>query len=240
MRVLPTLRRISLYTGLLGTLCFAGWKCGKNSPWNSITEGMIVYDVSYPLEMDNPYLNIYPSEMTFLFKGGKVKARLASFADVVTSEFIIDHNKRTFVQYFKAFDDKFRLVLDHHGVKGMLKELPDVQLNNTMETDSLAGFLCRKSLASFATLPEDKFTLYHTRAIDIDSPNWCNKYNAIDEVLLAYDIEQFGKRLRLKAKKVVYQEIPDEKFAEPEGYEDVSIQDMNLQIQDLMSQFKTE
>jgi len=238
MRLHPSLRRIGLFTSLLGLLCFAGWKCGENSPWNSITEGMIVYDVSYPLELDNPYINIYPGEMTFFFKDGKVRARLASFADVVTSEFIIDNKARTFVQYFKAFDEKFRLELDHTGVQGMLSELPDVQLRETTETDSLAGFLCRKSLASFASLPEDKFTLYHTRAINIKCPNWCNKYDAIDEVLLAYDIEQFGKRMRLKAKEVVYQEIPDDKFAEPKGYADISMEEMKVQIGGLVAQFE--
>jgi hypothetical protein len=213
------------------------WNCGTGFSFKSLDEGKIIYDVTFPFDADNPYINIYPKEMIFLFKDGKVKLKLASFAEVVTSEFLIDNNDKTFCQYFKVFDDKYQLKLDNSGVQQMVNTLPPINLKSSETTDSLAGMLCNTTIAAFMNHPEDSILLYHTSAIDIDTPNWCNQYNAIPEVLMAYELEQFGKRMRLTAREISYEEVSDEEFLHQEGFKDVSMNEMKLQIENLLADF---
>jgi len=227
-------------TALFLALCFLvllNWNCGSKFSFGSLDEGKIIYDVTFPFDADNPYINIYPSEMTYIFKDGKVKITLASFAEVVTSEFIIDNNDRTFNQYFKVFDDKYRLQLNDRGVEDMVNTLPALSLKSTEEHDSLAGYLCNKTMATFLNSPGESISLYHTAAIDMDCPNWCNQYSSISEVLMSYEIEQFGKRMRLVAREVNYEEISDDEFIEPQGFTDVNMAEMKGHIETLLSDF---
>jgi len=216
-------------------LMFAG--CSNSPEPHASNEGVIVYEVSFPFDEDNPYINIYPKEMTFTFKGDKVRAKLASFAEVVCSEFIMDNSAKTFSQYFKVFDEKYKMNLNDAEVQEMVAQFPTMNLSSTSEIDSLAGLLCKKSFAHFVDRSIQPITLYHTSAIGISAPNWCNQFSEIQEVLLGYEVEQFGKRMQLTAKEVRYEAVSDEKFNTPQGYEDLSFEEMHSKIADLVSQF---
>lgn len=209
----------------------------KEIPTN---QGVIVYEVSFPFDQDNPYINIFPKEMTFTFKENKIKAKLASFAEVVCSEFIIDNSEKRFEQYFKVFDEKYHMELDEKGVAEMLKHLPNLELRNTAEIDSVAGLICAKSLASFIDRSAQPIILYHTHKIQLDEPNWYNQFSDLKDVLLAYEIEQFGKRMRLEAKEIRYEAVSDSDFVSPSGYSTVSFDEMHGKIEGLVAQFDQE
>lgn len=227
------LRAIMVIGGIFACLS----SCSPNLPQASSNEGVIVYEVSFPFDTDNPYINIYPREMTFTFKGDKVRAKLASFAEVVCSELIMDNSKKTLSQYFKVFDEKYKMELNDEGVQEMMAEFPSLNLHSSAEIDSLAGILCKKSFAYFLDRSIQPITLYHTSAIGISAPNWCNQFSEIQEVLLGYEIEQFGKRMQLTAKEVRYEPVSDDKFLSPQGYESLSYDEMHTKIADLVAEF---
>ena len=237
MKIHPKLYGISSLLVLGLTLAVYLAACSGANPGKSNTEGVIVYEVSFPFDQDNPYINIFPKEMTFTFKKNKIRAKLASFAEVVCSEFIIDNTNKRFEQYFKVFDEKYHLQLDEEGVQQMIGLMPNLELHTTTELDSLAGLICAKSLANFIDRSAQPIVLYHTPTIGIRSPNWYNQFSELNDVLLAYEIEQFGKRMRLEAKEIRYEEVSDDKFILPEGYESVSFTEMHSKIEDLVAQF---
>lgn len=203
----------------------------------NIKEGRITYDVSFPYDQDNPFINIYPKEMSFVFKDGKIRAKLSSFAEVVRSEFIIDNDKKEFTHCFKVFDEKYVMELSEAELGQMMDEFPATDVLGTAQLDSLAGFLCRKSIASFAGRVDESIDIYHTNHIIIPDPNWYNQFHSVPEVLLSYEIEQFGKRMKLVAREISCEEIPDSEFELPKGYTSVSFGEMKGKISELVAQF---
>ena len=224
-------------TPLIISMLILFFGCSPSEDTRVMNEGVIVYEVSFPFDQDNLYINIYPREMTFTFKDNKVRAKLASFAEVVCSEFIMDNSNKSFTQYFKVFDEKYKMELDDAGVQKILAELPTFNLQESNELDSLAGILCQKTFAHFIDRSIQPITLYHTGDIPIDAPNWYNQFSEINEVLLGYEVEQFGKRMELTAKQIRYEPVPDERFNAPNGYADLSFDEMHLKISNLVAEF---
>lgn len=224
--------------GTVLILLIATFSCSSSEESDTRNEGVIVYDVSFPQDKDNPYINIFPQEMTFTFKDDKVRAKLSSFAEVVSSELIIDNAERKFNHFFKVFDEKYRVELDDDGVIEMISGFPEIKVENTSERDSLAGIICKKSLAYYLDRSSQPVILYHTPMIDLAAPNWFTQFKDLQEVLLGYEIEQFGKKMRLTAREVRYEAVNDNYFEAPSGYEQVSLDEMESKIGELVAQFE--
>lgn len=222
---------LSLITILFLTQC----KEAEESP--NFDEGVIVYEVTFPFNQDDLLIHLFPGEMEMEFKQDKIHGRLKTVGNIVQTDFIVDNKSREFNQLLKAFEDRYVLSLDEKGVAGMLSTLPQMKLTPTEETDSLAGYLCRKTIAEFTNDSVPNIELWHTSEIDIDSPNWCNQFNALDEVLLGYEIEEYGMRMRLRATEVKYVEVKDENFGIPPDHKSVDLANMRAKIFELMETY---
>lgn len=225
---------------LAGLVVITLASCDTSDKQREFSEGVIEYEVSFPFDQDDVLINLYPQKMTMNFDNGQIQAELRSLGGIVTSQFFVDNNTRHFSQTLKSFDEKTVMSLDASGVASMLGNMPRMALKTTEETDSIAGFLCHKTIANFTTDSVPAIVLYHTSEIIFEDPNWWNQFNGCKEVLLGYEVEQYGMRMRLLATSVLMEEVDDQVFKIPEGYSAVDWQGMHSKIKGLLDQFQED
>ena len=233
-------KKIDVVGIALCMLCFVISSCDVDPFGNSINEGVIEYDVSFPYLENSVLKNVFPEEMVFHFKDDQVHGELKSLGGIVSTEYIANGESQELVQMLKAFKDRYAMKLSSDQVGVMLTEMPAVTFEFTDETDSIAGYLCKKTIANFLTDSVPPIILYHTDQIEIENPNWFTHFREIKGVLLAYELEQYGMRMKLRARKVINQKVENDFFKVPEQYEMIKRSEMAQHVNDMISQFTVD
>lgn len=229
---------VTLYTRFsLAILLLSLVSCGGGNIFNRKNEGIIFFDVSFPYEPNSIRLELYPKEMTFEFHKDQMHASISSSFGVVATDIFIDNKNQQFTQILKSFGDHYSMSLNESNIKTWTNRQQITRIEHTSDTLTIAGFLCKKSIAY---LPNDSLPpiqLYFTDEIKIDQTNWWNQFDEIEGCLLAYEVEQYGKRMRLVAREVRFQDVAPESFTVPAGATAVDADGMYDQMDKLMSEF---
>lgn len=200
--------------------------CGKKE----ITEGVIEYEVSYPYLNANDFMvKMLPNKMTMKFKDGKFKTSVTKGKSIRT-ELISDCKAKTIQTAFQFGTKKICVELTEAEIKSMLKEFPSVTYIDVNDKDTLVGFDCLKKEAVFENIAYPEAELWYTNDIKIENANWCYPYSDIKGVLLMYEIERYGLRMRLKATKFKEEEIDDSEFNAPSGFKKVALKDFEDEV----------
>jgi GLPGLI family protein len=218
-------------------VCLLLASCGDNPIFRGKSQGVIYYDVTFPYEQNSLMVELFPKEMILDFKGKKMHSNIKSSYGVVATDFIIDSREHTIVQMLKSFTDRYAMTLEDEHVEKWIHQYPTVRIEYTNETDSIAGYLCRKAVAYFQNDSLPSVDLFYTKDLNIETSNWWNQFQGLDGFLLGYDIEQYGKRMRLRAREISFEEVPDEKFTVPTNYLPIDIDGMNAQMDKLVDEF---
>ena len=228
MKTVKTLTLLIAFTviGVLATRC--------STLSDKKVEGTILYDVSFPYLEDPVLANVFPEEMKLSFQGGNTHGYLKSLGGIVTSEFISNEKDRTFTQLLKAFSDRYVMQLDETEVQDYLKGQTLLELVPTKETKEICGYTCQKTIANFRTDSMPPVYLFHTNELDLPNPNWFNQYAAIEGVLLGYEVEQYGMRMKLEAKEVTLKEVDNTLFTVDSKYQTIDANKMESVIDSLM------
>lgn len=230
-------QRITLITALLIFLASALWRCSSGGLFSRKDEGQIIYDVSFPFEANSLLLELYPKEMVFEFKKDLIHTSVKSSYGVISTEFIIDNDEMTFTQMLKSFNERTYMELTEEAMPIWLKQYPRVRIEETDRTDSIAGYLCHHAIAYFLNDSVPPIDLYYTRDLSVRGTNWWNQFSALDGFLLGYEVEQYGKRMRLRAREVRFEPVSDERFVVPADYVKVDPGGMRHRIKSLMEEF---
>jgi hypothetical protein len=232
----PTLKaRFAACFIALSILIFSG--CGIGEKFESKSEGVIIYDISFPFEEPSVLLDLYPKEMYFHFKGNKMHSEIRSSYDILNSDFIIDHDTRSLVQMLKNMSQRSYMSLDEQGVASWMSQFGQFRFEPTEEQMTIAGYICQKTLAHFNDSSLPPVTIYHTKGIGLLNDNWWNQFKGIDGFLFGYEIEQFGKRMRFMAREVRFEAVEDAKFQVPSNYKHISPDEMNAQLKNVVEEF---
>lgn len=209
--------------------------CGSNK----VTEGVIEYDVTYPyLNASDFMVKMLPNKMTMKFKDGKFKT-VVSKGKSIRTEFISDCQNKTLSTAFQFGTKKLSVSLTEAEIKGMLKEFPRVTYIDVKDSDTLAGFQIRKKEAVFEDISYPEAELWYTDEIELENANWCYPYNDIKGVLLRYDIERYGLRMRLKASKFTQEDVDDSEFELPQGFKKVKLKDFEAEVKKIFGMVVT-
>lgn len=200
-------------------------------------EGTIIYDVSFPYEQNTLMLELYPKEMSFDFNKHYMRASIRSAWGVMTTDLIIDNQKREYSQLLKSFSDKYYMTLDENNIGDWLAYSPQLTIEKTNDTLTIAGYLCEKSIARFSNDSLPSIELYHTNELRIDESNWWNQFSQVDGFLLGYELEQYGKRMRLRAREVRFQPVAPEQFVIPADYIPLDARAMKSQLEKVVDEF---
>lgn len=227
--------KLTLLAGACITIILAG--CSMATKSTNQMEGRIVYDVTFPYESNTIMMDLFPKEMVFHFKGNLMHGEVKSSYEMLTSDFVVDNNNMTVVHMLKNMGERYALNLQGDEVATWLKQYPAMRMESTSETVNIAGYVCNKTLAHFPNDSLPVIELYHTKGLGIDGRNWWNQYNGIDGFLLGYDVEQYGKRMRIRAREVHFEQISDDQFKVPEKYKQVTMEEMSQELLSVVNDF---
>lgn len=228
--------------GLLLILAIGFTTCGKISEQvfqDKISEGHIEYDITFPdIEQDQITASLLPTKMYLFFNNKTSSLEFESMGGVFKNRIIAFGEQKKVAHELKVFRKKLSTLMTQSQVADMISDFPDCTIILTNETDSVAGFLCRKATVVFSDVERPEYNVYFTEAINLITPNWYNQYARIPGVLMAYEIEQFGIKMRLEATQVHAEPVPPEFFTATEGYEEVSQEIMQVEMEQLVSTFE--
>jgi hypothetical protein len=193
-----------------------------------ITEGVIVYDVTYPeLDSDNLMLEMLPNEMKMTFKDDKFKSQLKTGAGIVEMTVIANGEQKLMHNMIKLFSDRYVLTLDEDDALKFTNVIPPFQINYIDGVDTIAQAVCNRILIDFGAAKNESYIFAFTDEIALKSPNWCTPYHEIEVVLLDYRVENYGMNMRLRATSISSEEVDDSEFIVDERYQSLSVSEFN-------------
>ncbi len=200
-------------------------------------EGKIVYELTYPFESNSVMMDLYPTEMTFHFKGSKLHSEVKSSYDIMTTNLIVDCENKVFTQLLKNMSKRFGTRLNEEETRAWYGRYPKLIYTTTEETINIAGYICNKAIAHFAHDSLPAIDIYYTKGLGLSCTNWWNPFEQIDGFLMGYDMEQYGMRMRLRAKSVSFEAVDDKYFEIPKNFEMVDGNTMDLQMKNMVTEF---
>ena len=75
-----------------------------------------------------------------------------------------------------------------------------------------------------------------TDEIELSNPNWYTPYSELENVMLQYEVEQYGMNMHLAAREVRFEEVDLSHFEVPEDYDSISPDSMMVMLEDLIAE----
>lgn len=204
-----------------------------------ISEGTIEYQITFP-EMSDESITatLLPETMIYAFKEDQFASYFEAAGGVFKNKIIADKKTKKLQHQLKVFRKRIKVLMDETDVLQMLANYPKMTVVKTEDTDSIAGFICEKALVIFEDIETPEIEIYYTKDIKMNNPNWCTQYHEIEGVLMAYEIEEFGIRMRLEAVDVNPAEISPDVLVPDEDYQSISKESMDIELAQLVETFE--
>ena len=177
-----------------------------------------------------------PDKATLEFKEDRFVSQVSSGIAFRTT-LIGNNTERTIDQVLQLLSKRFYTSMTERDVMAFNSSMPEMTLIYTNETDTVAGYKCKKAIAIFNDISRPEIELYYTDDIGLKDPNWHTPYAEIPGVLLRYEMEQYNMRMRLEAISVEKIIIPEERFKIQENFEEVAPERMQYELQQILETF---
>ena len=187
---------------------------------NLISEGIIVYSAT-PLDEGHPFASYAPSKMTVKFKDNNFSAYMTAGMGALTASFISNPEKQTFTQVIRLFTDTYFVVQEKEEIQKENQQV-DIEIKPTKETKMIAGYNCKKAIASVKGDEPAEYEIYYTNDINIQNSNFANPYFKLDGVLMEYRMKKFGLEMQFTATSITKEKVDDAVFEVPENCEQIS------------------
>lgn len=224
---------------IMGLLIVA---CNKISPGSfsgNISEGIIEYKISFPeLGDESLTATLMPEIMVYAFKENAFASYFEAAGGVFKNRIIADRNDKTVEHQLKVFRKKVKVMMDETEVLQMLAQYPKMQVIETDVVDTIAGYPCKKAIIVFEDVEKSQIDVYYTKEIDMEKPNWCTQYHEIDGVLMAYEIVEFGIRMRLEAVSVRKEKVLPDLLKPQDDFTPISKESMDVELAQLVETFE--
>ena len=126
----------------------------------------------------------------------------------------------------KFFDIKSACIQKEEELTAENKEY-EIKLEETKETKVIAGYKCKRVIASMLNNPSNIFDIYYTTDLGKDSINHIGPYKGIKGMLMQYRLKKLGLELCFTATSVRKIEVKDELFEIPSYYKIVTRPEMD-------------
>ncbi len=195
-------------------------------------EGIIEYDLKYlEDENKNPIISLLPTTMSFQFKDNNCIQSVEGWMGIFKMGGIYNNDEQITTAFLKIMADKY--IYQGNSAFGY-NEYPDMKIEFTDETKEIAGFKCKKVNIIIPDSEIENFSVYYTDKINLENANLFNPFKEIPGVLLEFQYEMFDITTSLTATRVEQIEITDETFDLPVGFKNVSKEEMEEVINNLM------
>ncbi len=214
------MKKILVISALIGLITGS---CNYTNP-KYINEGTIEYDAKV-VDEDHAMASLAPGKMTVHFKDNMFAAEMSTMG-VFTTTFIADPVKKQLIQLVKVFEIKQACIDDEKGIQAE-NDAYKLDFTETKETKEIAGYKCKKVIATLVEDPTVKFDVYYTEELNVKAPNFANPYSKINGMLMEYRLKKFGLEMTFTAIGVKKEEIPDETFELPAYYKVITKAEMD-------------
>jgi len=200
-------------------------------------EGKIVYTMS----VDNA--NMPPeakammqgSEFSIYMKGTKSRTDMNMMMQNTTT--ISDAKTKTSVTLVEVMGNKYKIKNDE--TKNETEKMPDVTVKNLDETKMIAGYKCKKAELTIKDKTGKAVTtnIYYceeiTNSMGHDKRSY--QFKNIKGMPLEYEINaDNGMKMKMTAKSVSKESVPDSKFEIPSGYKETTVEEMQKDMMKMM------
>lgn len=219
-----------LSTFVVGFILFPG--CGSTQDGSptvqSVTEGKIVYALSYPqFEEDNIFTSMFPSEMTFKFKNNNTKNELKTKMAIFSTSLLANNKEKKVTHLVKIANKYSGLEMDSMEIMEEYGKKPlGMNIVPTEKTKEIAGYMCNHALVTFDSDSTKNFDIYYTNQIGIEDPNWCTPFHEISGVLMEAKVNKFNIDMHMVATQVVAEEYAEDEFMTQQEYEPITVAEM--------------
>lgn len=204
-----------------------------------ISEGVIEYHITFPeVTGESITASLLPDKMTYAFRESGFASNFETAGGVFKNNIIADEKNKEVEHQLKVFRKKIRVKMTETDVHKMLADYPRMTIIHTPDTDTIAGYPCKKALIVFEAHDMREIEVYYTDKIKMQNPNWCTQYHEIDGVLMAYEVEEFGIRMRLEATSVKSLKSDPNIFRGNDAYTSVSKEMMEVELAQLVETFE--
>lgn len=204
-------------------LAFFASSCKYANP-KYINEGIIEYDAK-AVDENNPMAGYAPSKMSVKFKKNLLAAEMSVMGGIFTTTFIFNPAKKTLTQLVKMLDLKQACIENEADILNENKNY-QLALEETGEKKEIAGYNCKRVIATMPDDPSVKFDVYYTDELNVSNPNENTPYDKIKGMLMEYRLKKLGLELEFIAKGVTKEKIADTDFELPAYYKVITTKEM--------------
>ncbi len=224
------LNRLVFYVVLL---LFAA--CNSSTFSGTLDEGTIEYDMIYLQdEKENPLISLLPTTMTLKIKNNNSIQKIEGWMGVFQMAGIARRDENYKAAYLKIMGEKYVFETTMDGPAFGFDEYKKMKLVPSDSVKIIAGYKCKAYDVFLDDSAAVAFTVFYTNEIKLDNPNCNNPYQQIDGVLLEYQMKFQKIPVHLIARKVIKEDISDDEFVVPDGYQKVSKEKIQEVINNLM------
>lgn len=221
---------------ILLLIVFGASNCSKN---NKINEGIIEYSISYPCleKSTNSLMFFLPKKMIMTFKDNCFKNKFIFSNQNSKLEAISNCNTKEITLAFGYGKNMKYTNLDSTNINVLLNDLPSYsKLNDKIDSIS---FLGKSSITHniISSNNDSIFKITTTNEIDINNINWCTPFNQINNVMLEYNLIQYGIEMKFKANKINDVKVADDFLTVDNDYEFLPIKKYLTEVKTILSIF---
>lgn len=209
----------------------------KKAAERGITEGTIVYNITYPQNLSSNGMSfLFPTEMKINFSDRNQKATFKSNFSIYNLEFIHQNEVDSFYTLLKILEKRLYVPSDRESTLFLFNGASGQNIRFSDEDPRvIAGFNCQKAIYIPNNPNYPNLNIWYTNEIGIEDPNRNTPFEMIPGLMLEFEIVYQNIIFHLKAEKVIEESHPAETFHIPAGYEATTIEEIETLIKSVMN-----
>jgi GLPGLI family protein len=209
-----------IFASLLGLSLLVAFNANAQKPKNF--EGVISYGISIDSEdLDPMSKSVLEGMTTEVFIKGE-KTKIIQDQGMAKTIIITDGKKQPVI-LMDMMGQKFRLKSDPDFAKKEEEVEKNTKIKETNETKTIAGYNCKK--VEVTNMNGETSIVYYSP--DLPASNSAGaQFKGLKGMALEYEVNQMGMKMIVAAKSVKAEKIADSKFAIPDGYTEISVEDL--------------
>lgn len=231
--------RTNLLKFAFAALCLSTFGgCNSGLLQSRVKEGVIEYALTFPDYDPNSLMaGMLPEKTTVSFTKDQQVAELSAGMGVFRTTLVADNKSQQGDYHLSVLSKKIVAHLQDRDMALFTRENEALTIMYTDQTDTVAGFPCKKAVAIFQDIHQPEVDLWYTDAIQMENPNWFSPFKEIPGVLLRYEIVQNGMRMQLDAVSVTPGPVEASKFTVKNDHEKVEPAVLHHELDQVLSTF---
>jgi GLPGLI family protein len=190
--------RNSLYLFVFFLLLLTS-SCQSEGEGSGVSSGRIDYKITYlNSDLNKKTKEMLPSHMRLSFNEKQAVNNIEGFMGIYRLNATTNFHTRKCSTMLKVFDKYYLFKGERDEQMCCFDTMDDMKVEETNETKTIAGFICKKAVV---TLPgkNESFNIYYTNEISLKHPNVTNPYREIKGVLMEFELNLSYLRMHFVA-----------------------------------------